>query len=120
MNKLLAETNNSIFGEVEAPPGVRELSGGSLEGLPLFINMILKLLIVGAGIFAVINLVLAGYAFMSAGDDPKKMAGAWAKIWQTLLGLAFAAGAFVLAAIFGQLIFKDPTALLQFKIFGPE
>ncbi|MCX6705126.1 MAG: hypothetical protein NT162_02200 [Candidatus Woesebacteria bacterium] len=50
---------------------------------------------------------------MSAGDDPKKVAGAWAKIWQTALGLAVAAGALVLAAIFGQLIFGSPTAILN-------
>ena len=53
---------------------------------------------------------------MSAGDDPKKVAGAWAMIWQTILGLAVAAGAFVLAAIFGQLIFGSPTFILNPKI----
>lgn len=115
MRNLLAD----IFGQVEPPPGVKEFSSGSLQGLPLFINTILKLLIVGAGIYATINLVIAGFSFMSAGDDPKKVTGAWQKIWQTFLGLAFAAGAFVLAAIFGQLIFGDPNALLQLKIFGP-
>ncbi len=76
-------------------------------------------MIVGAGIYALINLLLAGYAFMSAGDDSKKVAGAWAKIWQTMLGLAFAAGSFVLAGIFGKLIFGDYNALLQIKIFTP-
>ena len=70
-------------------------------------------MIVGAGIYAVINLVLAGYAFMSAGDDPKKVEGAWKKIWQTMLGLAFAAGAFTLAAIFGRIIFGKWDALLN-------
>ena len=109
---------NDLFGEVKPPP-IKGFKGLTEGGLTIFINNILKLLIVGAGIFAVINLVLAGYAFMSAGDDPKKVAGAWAKIFQTLMGLAFAAGAFVLAAIFGQLIFGDYNALLQLKIFGP-
>ncbi len=109
-----------IFGQVQPPPGVKDIAGGGLAGLPLFINMLLRLLIVGAGIYATVNLVIAGYSFMSAGDDPKKVTGAWQKIWQTLLGLAFAAGAFVLAAIFGQLIFGDPNALLQLKIFGIE
>jgi hypothetical protein len=110
---------NGLFGQVKPPPGVEKFSSGTLQGLPLFLNNIIKLLIVGAGIFAVINLVLAGYAFMSAGDDPKKVACAWAKIWQTLMGLAFAAGAFVLAAIFGQFLFGDYNALLQLRIFGP-
>lgn len=114
---LLAQTNP--FGSVNPPPGVVNYSSGTLTGLSIFLNNILKLLIVGAGVFALINLVLAGYAFMSAGEDPKKVAGAWAKIWQTLLGLAFAAGAFVLAAIFGYLIFGDTNAILQLKIFTP-
>jgi len=111
---------NNLFGEVKPPVNIKGFKGLEEGGLTIFINNILKLLIVGAGIYAVINLVLAGYAFMSAGDDPKKMAGAWQKIFRTLIGLAFAAGAFVLASIFGQLIFGDPGALLQLKIFGPE
>jgi hypothetical protein len=108
-----------MFGRVNPPPGVNQYSGGFLAGFPNFINNVLKFLIVVAGVYALFNFVVAGYSFMSAGDDPKKVAGAWSKIWQTVLGLAFAAGAFVLAAIFGQIIFGDPNALLQLRIFGP-
>lgn len=118
-SQLLAEDANP-FGTVAPPPGVVNYSGGGIAGLPTFINNLIKFMIVGAGIYALFNLVLAGYAFLSAGDDPKKIEGAWAKIWQTLLGLTFAAGSFVLAAIFGKLIFNDPDALLQLKIFGPQ
>ena len=50
---------------------------------------------------------------MSAGDDAKKVAGAWAQIYQTIIGLAVAAGSFVLAALFGQLLFDNPLFLLQ-------
>lgn len=107
------------LGNVNPPPGVGKYIGGT-AGLSQFVSNIVKLLIVGAGIYAVFNLVLAGYAFMSAGGDPKKIEGAWAKIWQTLLGLAVAAGSLVLAAIFGQLIFGDASALLRLRIFGPE
>ena len=53
---------------------------------------------------------------MSAGEDAKKVAGAWAKIWQSLLGLAIAAGSFVLAAIFGQLIFGQWDFILNPQI----
>lgn len=117
---MLAQNPNPIFGQVSPPPGVKVYSSGELEGLPVFINNIIKIIIVGTGIFALINMALAGYSFLSAGDDPKKMAGAWARIWQSLLGLAIAAGSFVLAAIFGKLIFNDYDALLQLKIFGPN
>jgi len=111
--------SDSIFGKVNAPPGVVKFVGGDIEGLTVFINNIIKFVIVAAGLYALINIVLSGFAFMSAGDDPKKVAGAWSKIWQSLLGLTVAAGAFVLAGIFGQLIFGDYNALLQIRIFGP-
>ncbi|OGM28035.1 hypothetical protein A3D00_05465 [Candidatus Woesebacteria bacterium RIFCSPHIGHO2_02_FULL_38_9] len=108
-----------IFGTVEPPPGVVQFSGGNLQGLSAFLSNILKLLIVAAGIFAVFNFILAGYAFLSAGDNPKDIEKAWAKIWQSLLGLTVAAGAFILAAIFGKLLFNDYNALLLIRVFGP-
>jgi hypothetical protein len=108
-----------LFGEVNPPPGVSEYSGGALAGLKDFINNIIKIIIVIAGIYALFNLTIAGYSFMSAGGDPKKIADAWAKIWQTLIGLAVAVGSFTLAAIFGKLIFGEWNALIQLRVFGP-
>jgi hypothetical protein len=111
--KLL--TDNSL-GTVPLPSPLGLFGDVNDGGIGIFLQLILKLLIVGGGIYALFNLVLAGYAFMSAGDDPKKMEGAWAKIWQTAIGLLFMAGAFVLAAIFGQLIFGSWTYILQPQI----
>lgn len=108
-----------IFGRIPEPSPLVKLGGIEGGGLGKFLNIILNLLVVAGGIWALINLILAGYAFMSAGDDPKKIAGAWAKIWQTLLGLVFVAGAFVLAAIFGYLIFGSPDAILNPTIQTP-
>jgi hypothetical protein len=99
------------FGEIEPPEALSGQEAG--PGIGGLIQRVIWLLIIGAGIYALFNLILAGYAFMSAGDDAKKVAGAWAKIWQSLLGLAVAAGSFVLAAIFGQLIFGDPRFILN-------
>jgi len=103
----------NVFGTIDKPDALVNVSSVETGGVGSLINLALRVLIVGAGLYALFNLILAGYAFMSAGDDPKKVAGAWAKIWQTILGLLFAAGAFVLAAIFGYLIFKDAGALLR-------
>lgn len=114
-------SGNNVFGNIKLPDEITSKYPGGVEGgaLGIFLNIILKTLIVGAGVFTLINLVLAGYAFLSAGDDEKKIQGAWTKIWQSLLGLAFAAGAFVLAAIFGQLIFGDPMFILNPSIPTP-
>jgi len=110
MNKLLAQD----FGKIKLPGEITTrygTEGGAAIGK--LIQTIIYVLIIGAGIYALINFVVAGYSFMSAGDDAKKVAGAWAKIWQTAIGLAVAAGSFVLAAIFGQLIFGDPLFILK-------
>lgn len=104
--KLLTQAQNAL-GNVKVPDALRNFAGGDVAGgaIGAFLQLIIKLLFVGGGIYALFNLILAGYAFLGAGDDPKKMEGAWAKIWQTIMGLIFMAGAFVLAVIFGQLIF---------------
>lgn len=116
MNNLIAQ---NPFGTVTVPAG---LSTYGTEPGPAFGKLIqfgLRALVVGAGIYALFNLILAGYSFMSAGEDSKKVSAAWAQIYQTIMGLAFSAGAFVLAAIFGQLLFNNPLFLLQPTIPTP-
>lgn len=108
-----------IFGTIPEPSPLTKFGGVEAGGIGKFLNVILSVMIVGAGIYALLNFVIAGYAFMSAGDDPKKVAGAWGKIWQTALGLTFSAGAFVLAAIFGKLIFGEWDAILNPKLITP-
>ena len=108
MKNLLSD----LFGTITPPSPIAKYSDPG-AGLGALLNTFLKVMIVGAGIYALFNLIFAGYAFMSAGDDAKKVGGAWAKIWQSLLGLTIAAGAFVLAAIFGQLIFGDWEFILK-------
>lgn len=113
-------TPSPFFGQITPPdPFKTGVYGDYTTGLVKFANNLLKLAIVGAGIFAFMNIVIAGYTFLGAGGDPKKVEQAWAKIWQSLVGLLFVAGSFVLAAIFGWLLFKNPTAILSPTIYGP-
>ena len=120
MKKLIAAKTNP-FGTIKIPDALEDKYPGGVTGgaLGTLISTLLRALIVIAGVYAVFNLVMAGYGFMSAGDDPKKVQAAWSTIWQTLMGLAFAAGAFVLAAIFGQLIFGKWDFLLTPTIPTP-
>lgn len=101
------------FGQIKQPAALSAYGSNPGQAIGKFIQLGLRTLIVVAGLYALFNLVLAGYSFMSAGDDSKKVAASWAKIWQTLLGLAVAAGSFVLASLFGWLIFNDPLFLLR-------
>lgn len=115
--KLITQANP--FGSVSLPAGLSQYGSDPGIAFGKLIQFALRGLIVIAGLYALFNLVFAGYAFMSAGDDSKKVAGAWAQIWQTFLGLAVAAGSFVLAAIIGKLIFNDWGFLLKPTIPTP-
>lgn len=127
MNKLLGSAyvtpvqppsksswSSDIFGTITPPDSIAGVAGS--EGIGKLLNLVFKSMIVIAGVYALFNLIFAGYAFLSAGDDAKKVAGAWAKIWQSMLGLAIAAGSFVLAALFGQLIFGQWDFILNPQI----
>lgn len=119
---LLAQTQ---FGNVNNPFGRSGFNvpaytvGSRGEALILLMNNIIKFTIVIAGLYAFWNLIMAGYMFMSAGGEAKNITKAWDKIWQSLIGLLLIAGSFVLAMVFGSLIFNDPYALLQPRVFTP-
>jgi hypothetical protein len=110
MQNLLAD---NPFGTINTPSQLASFGSDPGVAIGRLIQLAIRILIIGAGIYALFNFIIAGYGFLSAEGDPKKVEAAWAKIWQSALGLAFAAGALVLAAIFGQLIFGDPTAILN-------
>lgn len=107
-----------IVGTVDnpLPPAYQGIASG---GLILFLTNILRLVFVVAGLFAFINLILAGFQFMSAGGDSKQVEKAWGKIWQSLLGLILVVGSFALAALFGYLLFGRADYILSPQIFGP-
>lgn len=116
MNNLLAD---NPFGQITPPLAVTNFGTEPGPAFGKLIQFGLRALVVGAGLYALFNLVLAGYSFMSAGDDSKKVSGAWAQIYQTMIGLAVSAGAFVLAAVFGQILFGKPEFLLMPSIPTP-
>lgn len=112
---------DSPFGKVTPPQGIKipvaDTPGGEIITL---LNIVLNVLVMAGGIYALINIIIAGYGFISAGGDPKAIESAWAKIWQSLLGLTIIAGSFLLAAIFGQLIFGKADAILNPQIYVPK
>jgi len=106
---------DKIFGPINPPSFISK----EPSGLITLFNNILRLLIVLAGIYVLLNFILAGYSFISAGGDPKNIEKAWGKIWQSMVGLFIIAASFALAALLGKILFGDSTAILKPKIYGP-
>ncbi len=69
-DKLIAQANP--LGRIQ-PPGT---SLGTDPGAAIgkVIQLAIYLIIIGGAIYALFNLLLAGYSFMSAGGDAKKIA----------------------------------------------
>jgi flagellar biosynthesis protein FlhB len=103
---------NNPFGPISPPAGTQFGTTGN-EALVNFLNKIFQVLIVIAGVYAVLNLILAGYQFISAGGNPENVEKAWSRIWQTLVGLLIVAGAFVIAGIVSFLLFGDAGKILN-------
>lgn len=114
-----------IFGEIKLPDSIKQgyggLSGegGVGGGLVGFLNNIFKLIVLFAGLFAIVNFILAGYGIMGAAGDPEKMSKAQSKIWNSIIGLILIVASFAFAALLGWMLFKDTYAILNLKIYGP-
>ncbi len=109
-----------FFGNITPPEPISKYGADIQTGPMKFANNIFKLLIVGAGLYTFLNVILAGYDYLSAGGDPKKVTQAGNKIWQSIIGLVIVAGSLVIATVIGWLIFKDPTAIISPKVYGPN
>lgn len=113
MNQLNAP---SIFGQVQNP-----LQGGygGLGGIGPFITNVIRLLFVVAGVYSLFNFLIAGFEYINAGGDSKKLERAWSKIWQSLLGLVIMVAAFAIASLVGALIFGNANFIFNPVIYGP-
>ena len=104
----------AIFGTIKNPTAYSSTNG---SGLFTLLSNLFKLVGAVAGIFFVVQIILAGFGYISANGDPKKTEAAWNKIWQSLIGLVIVTSAFVIAAFIGKLTGVNP---LQPTLYGPQ
>ncbi len=115
-----------VFGRIDLPGplqggyGDYAGAGGTGGGLPGLLSNIIKMVIVAAGLYFVINVILAGYKIMTSQGDPEKLGKGQSQIWNSMIGMVVVVASFAIAALVGWILFKDPNALLQIKIYGVE
>ncbi len=102
------------LGNITPPP---ELSGyNNVNGSGLFVllgNLFRFSLVVGA-IYTVYQIINAGFLYISG--DPKKIESAWAKIYQSFMGLVIIVSSFILLGIISRILKVN---LLDLTIHGP-
>jgi hypothetical protein len=73
----------------------------------IVIGRLIDVMIVVAGLYFLIQVILAGYAYISAGGDTKKTQDAWRKIQNSVLGLLIVVIAWVLTGLIGSIVGLD-------------
>ena len=91
---LIAATPN--IGKIEAPDSIIKASGDPSNLVAGIIRNGITLLILAAFIIALIWMIMAGLSFIFAGDDPKKVASSWSRIYWGLIGLVVVLGSFAI------------------------
>jgi len=109
--------DTSIFGTIKAPVNNAYFQASKGDGLFMLLSNIFKLAGVVAGIFFVVQMILAGYAYLSSSGDQKKTEAAFATIWQSLIGLLIVSAAFIIASFIGKILGID---ILNPTISGPS
>ena len=110
-----------FFGGITPPAAISRFGGGSAGGgIIIFLNIVLRLFFIIAGIYSFWQFISAGWTFMSSEGDAKKLAAGRDKIIWAFIGMLVMSMAFVLAAIMGFLLFGDVTAILNPKLIGPK
>lgn len=109
--KLMA----GLFGTI-APP----YTGYSSDqgGLIVFFTNVIRLLVLVSGLYALINVVMAGFGFVNAGGDAKKIEAAWSKIWQSAMGMLIIVSVFAIMGVLGLLMFGNYNYFLQPVLYG--
>lgn len=97
-----------FFGQVQPPPGVERY-----DSIGAFITVIIRLITIVAGIWALFNLIFAGFKYITAANDVKAVETAWQSIYMSLIGLIIIVSAFAIAAIVGGLFFGDATFIIN-------
>lgn len=108
-----------VFGPINPPDHITKYGLLENQGLTKFLSNIIRLITILAGIWAFINLILAGFGYVTSQGNPEKTKSALDKIWNSIIGLIIIAGSFTLAAIFGKILFGSYDAILSPKLYGP-
>ena len=83
------------------------------EGLIKILNVVLNLTLIIAALFALLNFIIAGYNYMFANGDSKKISEANRKILFTLIGIIIIVLAPLAAIILGVIVFGRWDAIIN-------
>lgn len=123
MEKLTAEQPLGRFSGL-GPLGLEnKFTGDAPEIFATIISNIVGLMTVIGAIWFLVQIIIAGLQWLSAGDDKQKLAGAKSKLGTSIIGFGIVVLAIVIARIMARLlkvdIVFDPVTIIEILKPGP-
>lgn len=112
---------DSIFGNISPPPGVGlyDTRAGGQIGLMYFISNAIKLATLVAGLWVLLNFVMAGYEFLKSSGDSAAYGKVAKRLTMSVVGLVIIIAAYAIVGVIGLLFFGDAGFILNPTIQGP-
>ena len=126
LTTLLAQADtsgNNPFGQVSAPPGVvgfnEQVGGDGGIGIFLFIDSLITIFTVVAGLWVMFNFLLAGFTYITGAGDSGSHQKVRDRITMSVIGLVLMVSAYTIIGILGLLFFGEASYFLNPIITGP-
>lgn len=114
---------NDFFGTIENPLKAVNQSGyGELtdpNGPLSLISNIFQLIALVAGLYSLLNMLLAGMRYIASNGDKGATETARKQMYNSLIGMVIVVLSFTIGAILSELLFGSADFLFKPKIFGP-
>lgn len=109
------ETPEEIVGEIAVPRGVdvyTDASGADI-GIIFLISNLIRFFIILAGIWIIINFILAGYQYITGGGKSDVHSKVKDRFTMSAIGFVIMIAAYAIAALVGLIIYGDPSFILS-------
>ncbi|MFA6814368.1 MAG: hypothetical protein WCR60_02360 [Patescibacteria group bacterium] len=106
-----------VVGKINAPPGVsnfNQQAGGI--GIILFFSNLIKLIALVAGLWTMLNFILAGFTYVTSSGDPSAIEKIGSKLTLSVVGLAIIIASYTIAAVIGLILFGDAGFIISPEI----
>jgi len=111
----------TTFGVIKAPPGVAEFNAQAEGGIGIiiFFSNLIKLISIIAGLWTMLNFILAGFTYVTSADNPSAIEKIGTKLSSSVIGLAIIVASYTIAAVIGLILFGDATFIINPQIPTP-
>lgn len=111
--QVFAQTPEEIVGSIDVPKGVdliNEEAGGI--GAVLFISNMITFVIILSGLWTLLNIIFAAFAYLTGGGKPDSHVKAKDRLLMSVVGLLLIIVSYTIAALIGLVFYDNATYIL--------